>query len=546
MINMYDILNKRLNKEETIQSKMPDIISAFIEFYGEENKDKILTKLNNMILICTISPESLKYLLHELKKAKNKNLIQTFLNQTKIEYQNIENKIFINNNFEALNKNILNKIIKDEKQNEIYQIYKTLLKQYSTFIADIKPYEIYIKKCKKLKKTIQNKYLNALIQKYKYLFTEEELNEYNLNGQISKKMYLYFGNNLNVPSIIESFSKDSNLILNNPHAPKWQKISIQNDRIKYYKQMNIDLGNDYKEYQKSLNCISVTPNQDLIEEIILTKEYFEMKMYNDYYTSLPQYIQNEEKIKNLNLLSSDSGYNAGTFIYQKTYVTPNLKKINNKYIEMPLVNINFDEITDFTDNYIIHELNHVYELNLLNLDQNGALYICGWDTIYEANTSSNNLYPLKTELSNRNYEAFNEIINELITEDIMSILHKNNVYMFTNKEKAQNISNNIYQNTKFLAQTFYNEFKDEIIKSRNGNIEYIFNACGKENFENLNQLFNEFNKHWIGTNAIKLFQELEANVKNENTQKFQEILKKRDIILKQMLEYKKNQKGKNK
>lgn len=56
-------------------------------------------------------------------------------------------------------------------------------------------------------------------------------------------------------------------------------------------------------------------------------------------------------------------------MYLGTYVTPNVKQENNNYIPFSLVNINFDYPDEFLDKRIIHELNHVYELNLVSVNE---------------------------------------------------------------------------------------------------------------------------------------------------------------------------------
>ena len=103
-------------------------------------------------------------------------------------------------------------------------------------------------------------------------------------------------------------------------------------------------------------------------------------------------------------------------MYLGTYVTPNVKQENNNYIPFSLVNINFDYPDEFLDKRIIHELNHVYELNLVSVNEKGADYTSVWEALHENVNPQNELLPLKEDSCKREYELFNEIINELIAQ----------------------------------------------------------------------------------------------------------------------------------
>ena len=579
---MIEYLERRLSPEKTIQNYLPKIIQTFIEYYGEENKDNIINKFQNIFLICTQTPSGLKNNLFHLKQTYGQELIKIFFQNINFDY-NTENvqkffgteklilenptltpigKLFTIINNEQVPTHLKNSFLKDikplitlfypqhenletiiktnnlEKLSKIYAPYQELLQSYNNFKSKLTPYYHYIAQCKKLKKQLKQKYTLELIEIFKDYFNEEEIQTFKEKGYLSGKLALYLGDSLDVPSKIEAFSTESQKLIENPNAEPWQVNSIIEDRITFFRNMGINLDNVYQNYQNNPECQAIMPNKELVKNIRDAKEELETKMYNEYFTSISKYQKTREKIDNLNLCVKDDGYNAGTFMYNATYITPNAKEENGIFKPFSLININFDIIDEFIDQRIIHEFNHAYELSLKKVDEKEINYTCGWENFFETLNPNSNLWPLYENKTKRTYESFNEIINEIIAQEITEKMHKNGVYIFYPQNQAKIKNGTSYESTRFLVQTFYDIFKEEIIKSRNGNIEYLFNACGQENFDSLNELFHEFIQNWPGSNATKLFHDIENNIDNEDTQKFKEIIRKRNKILVNMLKYK--------
>ena len=580
---MIEYLERRLSPEITLQKYLPQITETFIGYYGEENRGNIEKKFQNILLICTQTPNGLKSKLFSLKKDYNRELIKKFFNKINLDYtENNIKKIFGDNEPAFDYPNLLPiekylKIINDEdmpiylknsflrdikplitlfypsvedidtfvktndlvKLNKICDIYRDILNEYNSFKEEIKPYTDYLNECKKIKKNLKRKYTLELVQKFQEYFSNEEIKNFKEKGYLSGKILLYLGYTIETPSMVEAFSTESQKIIDDPKSISWQATSIINDRIKFFKDMGLDLGDKYQNYQDNPKCREIIPSQDLIKEIRDTKEDLEMRMYNEYFTSISEYTNTRNKIDALDLHLKDDGYNAGTFMYAGTYVTPNVKWENGSFIPFSLVNINFDNIDDFMDKRIIHELNHVYELDLLGADETGANYTCGWEKFHGSVSTEDKLLPLYEDNTKREYELFNEIINELIAQEITEQLHDKGIYIFCDSSHAKIKGGTGYESTRFLAQNFYEEFKSEILASRHGNMNYIFDACGEDNFNNLNELFHLFKDKWPGLKTMGLYEDLQNKIDNENTKTFYEIINKRDEILTSMIEYRK-------
>ena len=65
---MNNQLYKKLNATNTITASLPRIIEAFTTFYGEQERERITEKFNNMIIIGYMSPEKISQILKEDKK----------------------------------------------------------------------------------------------------------------------------------------------------------------------------------------------------------------------------------------------------------------------------------------------------------------------------------------------------------------------------------------------------------------------------------------------------------------------------------------------
>jgi hypothetical protein len=196
------------------------------------------------------------------------------------------------------------------------------------------------------------------------------------------------------------------------------------------------------------------------------------------------------------------------------------------------------------DANIIHELNHVFELNLVNVDGMSCEFICGWDII-ESNfgKTPEEVKSLEPRIEKRKYELFNEIINELIAQGICELMHNDGVTVFDEPDNSRYERTTSYEDYLFLVKDFFAEFKEPILESRrNGNIEIIFNEVGKENFDELNSLIIEFYNNFKEMRIYKLLSALNNNEDNEMTRIYYDLLDRRDKVLENMRNYKQEHK----
>lgn len=582
---MNDTLYKMLEPTNTIEQALPKIMQAFIDFYGEENREYIENKFNNLLIVGYGLPDKIDSILSEIKRNIKEELIEKFFDELNIALEKrneFKNILFSNYDFEYLSLIPLQKYIDYKEISKDSQFYDSKKKSALEFLKQINPsinlenmeelemsgvfseideliplYKniigLYNEEMKKLTKYIkQNEFYKQskrqiftshyeqLLNEFSYLIPANEMEKLKQNGVSSiyncPLTNSYLGRILTDTPIIDAFSLESEELLIS--GRDWQKDSIRRDRIEFFKSNGIDLGNDYEKYMNNSECQKIIPKEELIIKIKNRKKELEELALNLFYKSTEEYKYNRKRIDDKELLLKDDGYNANAYFNGATFVSPNISNKNGIFELEPIMCIN-TSLKEYIDKFVIHELNHVFELGFIK-EQDGILdFVCGWDYLSGSiNSTPELIEKLQENKKKREYELFSEIINELIAQEITALMHSNDIYIFNNKENAKDKGGTSYENTVFLIKDFYETYKKEIIESRkNGNIQILFDKVGEENFNSLNQLFHEYYKNFSGMLVYSLFDDLQANKDTELTRKYYELISKRDEILKSMNEY---------
>lgn len=564
---MNENIIKKLNPTETINKALPVITEAFINFYGESERERITNSFKNLLIIGYSQPDEIKKMINKDKNEKINNLIKNFNNNCGFDYIKFEainvyisylngkrdketkEKVvnFLQGIYPEINITINNidELINQSRFKEIDFIipfYNQLRKDFNSYLEEIKPYTEYINKCDKLKFLLEKKYTKKLMSECSYLFSKDEYqkleNELDrgLSIKSNSKIKNYFGSLLGNTALIESFSEDNQELIDNND---WKKQTILMDRVTYFNNLGIDLGNDYETYIKDFRVKELYPSKEMVNKLINIKKEIYTQMINEYYTSLPEYKVNKERIRKSGLLDKDDKYDANSYYNKKTMEAINLKKVGNEYIINPILLFYVGEFGHYLDHHLIHELNHVVELSLKELDGEYYSCICGWEVESgKINGEMKDVVSLEDSTNKGKYELFNEIINELISQEISDILTKEEHFIFNSKSDKVNEGGTFYERMKFLVSDFYEIYKREIIKSRNnGNMDYIFEVVGKNNFEALNELFHIYKDNFIDSVELGFNKEFNEKIRIEKAIKYEELKIRRDKIILKMQEY---------
>lgn len=579
-----ETISQRFNASLIIQEKLSQIIEAFVNFYGEKERSYIEDKFKKLYIVSYANPKSYeRIILNNDKKVKSyfeeklvaelnipKEKKRRFLESIFGEYEIFDNDTPIETYIKCLTQSISNKSypkisqllnyfgknsdintlirhIKNggyEEVNQTIEIYQEIKKEYNRYLASTKIYRDYIMRCQELYNKLEIKYLRKYINEIKDIFTKEELLEIekflknNLShSELSPKIKNYIGTNpLNSPTIVEAFNDESENIIQKDDS--WQKRSIIQDRITYFKNLGINLGENYKRYELSKEAQATVPTDEFINHLKNIRESLRNDLMTEYYENLPEYIKYRQEITNLNLLDREDNFNAKSYHQNSTFTCPNITFDGTNYHLKQLLFISMGSREEYLDNTLIHEFNHIYETILQDITPNNYLCISGWDVLEGTITNSSTSEHIEHKRNYRPYELFNEVINELISQEICSEMHQNSSYILNTPNEAKIGNGTTYELTTFLVSDFYQKYKKSIIDSRkNGNINIIYNEVGKENFEALNTLIinfsNKFNrqKYEYTTACIGM------GIETETTKELKKIIKIRDSILENMKKY---------
>lgn len=541
----------KLGKEGRKEKYIEDTYNDIKKYLNELTKEEYLKIIETKVL-----PEKYQNIPYWLK-----NNIQYTTNLQNIE-ENYEKSF---NKASSLIRKIIPRCTLDnfdinneeiEKLDKVIEKYKETLKEYENFEKENIEYFNEIQVNKDLEISLREKYYKEFLKENIDLIKEEDRQgviEY-LND--SKKSYLMnysvrrlLGSSIQSESILESFYEEQEDILNNEETSAFIKNNIIENRIKYFNNIGINLGNNYNLYLENEDVKSNWPTKERLEKFRATKNKLINNFMKEYYLNTVSHKRLRQVVDSKNLLNKDDGLDQTMYNSSlgKTCVATNLKEIDGKLEAAPLVMISFGGFDGALDHDIIHELNHLYELSLESVINNKAVYLCGWDICEDDIVGEVNDYiDITKEEPKRSYELFNEIINEVIAQEIEEKMHEKGIHILDSSRNSKVKGNTSYEASFFIIKDFYKEFRDEIIKSRcNGNIKEILDVVGEKNFNDLNDLFDIYFENLSGLKKMQLLDDIKNNRTTNLTIKYYEIVDKSKEIMERMREESKKKKGEN-
>jgi len=423
--------------------------------------------------------------------------------------------------------------------NKLFKSHLLSCQRFTAFQEELTPYIEEVKHNQLVSKELKDYFYTKYLTENMALINENQ-NEIN-KILAEKKFYLLnsetrmiFNDSFLFPSALKCFTKEQSLLLESPATKENIKNQIKRDRIRYFNFYGIQLGTDYNNYVESIECQKLWPSEELADNLERCREKIKKEYDKAYFESIAPKKPFYQEAKNEKFLNLDTGINYKLYTEDRTMIHPCFKKDENGNIKLfPILLINFNSLdSNHIDHDICHELNHLYELYYEFLNSDTYTITCGWDTFTESLDESS------TSKELRPYESFNEIINELISQEITNKMHENNIYLFDNPNNCQTKNITGYEYSAFLVQDFYEYFKKDIIKGRKGgNIKHIWSIVGKDNFEELNKLFQTFADNFQGMKIYSVLSDLSKGLDTEATRIYHDLENQSKIIFKKMQEY---------
>lgn len=447
----------------------------------------------------------------------------------------------------------LDEIFNNKDIDTLLESYREALQQHLLFKQEHKKHFESQKRNDKLENLLKDKYFMLYIKENIDLIPEENRKPiYDfLNGE-TKNFYpnnyisTVLGYSLFSTSILEYFSEENDLALEDPNL-SWKANSIKRNRVEYFQLLGIDLGEDYEAYVNNPECQSKWPSKRIVQRVVDSKNKYMNKFNNELFLGIDEYREIREKIDSLDLLDKEDSFNASLLTDSGTFVNPNIRMTDEGYDIFSLFVISFNNLNDDAlDHHIVHELNHLFELVLNKVNGKEYEMLVGWDYAGGQidNERKEEVETVNIDKKKRQYELFNEIINELIAQGICELMHNDGVTVFDEPGNSKYKHTTSYEDYLVLVKDFFDEFKEPILESRrNGNIEVIFNEVGKENFDELNSLIIEFYEHFKEMKIYKLLSALKKKEDNEMTRIYYDLLDRRDKVLENMRNYKQEHKA---
>lgn len=446
----------------------------------------------------------------------------------------------------------LDEVLNNKDIDILLESYKEALQQFELFEQEHKKVFKSKERAEELQGLLSEKFYIMYVRDNIDLIPESErqpLYDY-LDGK-TKNFYhnqyisRMLGYSLSSTSLLEYFNEESESALTDTNN-HWKADTIKRNRIEYFKLLGIDLGTDYDAYVNNTECQRIWPSKEIVQRVIDSKNKYLNKYNNELFLSIDEYREIRESIDKLGLLDKQDSFNATLLTDSGTFINPNLRITDKGYDVFSLFVISFNDINSETlDHHIVHELNHLFEIMLNRINGNEYEMLVGWDYAsgHIDNEKQEEVDTINIDKTKRQYELFNEIINELIAQGICELMHNDGVTVFDEPDNSRYKRTTSYEDYLFLVKDFFSEFKEPILESRrNGNIEIIFNEVGKENFDELNSLIIEFYKNFKEMKIYKLLSSLKNNEDNEMTRIYYDLLDRRDKVLENMRNYKQEHK----
>ena len=579
MMYMNEETKRKLNSTQTIADNMDNIIEAFVTYYGEENRERITNRFSNMIIAGHITLKQMERIINDDENEKISKLVQEFFEKIKnnplyredkrdeifyastLKYSNLQPieayiKAMNGENYSELYfKKFIDIFLSDrgyskydeislndrQELDKIVIAYQETMAKYNSYLKELSGYREYISKMNRFSEELDYKYRIEMIKEIREYFSEEEyykiINSERHMINSNSKLRNVIGYQIDSKALISAFNKDNEEILMSGNDD-WKTDSIKRDRIEYFKNLGIDLGDNYEDYVSSGIVSSKRPREEFVMRVERLREKYLDKKRNDFYNNFLEYTKTMEEIDRANLFDKAYGYGIETYLGSQTCIYPNVKQNGNTYQEYPVLSMSMDGLEEYLDHNLIHELNHVYEFNLLEVNDNGYLAVTGWDRL-NCNINGEESDEI------REYELFNEIINEMISQEITEILFNRKQYVFNDQSNAKYSGGTSYERTKFIIKEFYDRYKEEILASRrNGDLSNLTDKVGLDNFNNFNSLFAKFYEYFPGFSLVSAFDDYKQEKDTDLSRKLKEILDEKNKILSLMSEYKKEEKSK--
>lgn len=518
----------KVNLDNPLEGKIPQIIEYFVKFYGEKYRERITDRITNSTLVFANiyndemeSDNSIKHSydfdVNEkfekfLKEKYNAEVLseEVYCNyyyaksyakmRTNTEKSKLVEYLNCFSNFKGLT---LEELQDKEKQVEefvtdIFSYTDDLLKQRDELYKEEKKEYIRItrEKTEKIDKNYKNE-LNktvcaSIFKHFNIDFTPKNVKE------VLKFVPTYVDMLMKLPDFVTDFDKDRyGFMFFKLHA-------LEGDTSKSYKPLNMKQIQAFKQDVDNLQLVD-----ELTE--LEHKKFFELNnLYVPYEELINKNVTDKKfiLINGLEALRNEEAEAA-------TYFPASLDEPNKTKAVCV-----FNSFYNLSSSDIIHELNHVVEADI-KLSKNNIVSIkTGFrytKQYLEGDSTGDYFYPD----AKHDFAIFNEVVNDYLTNKINDILIKDNFRIGDVKLPS---TTSAYADLFPIFKDFIEENMKDIIRCRMSSKPLLFNKfIGEDNYQKLayysDKIFELYRKYDIVSDVLEkvhIYDEIESK-RGENS-----------------------------
>lgn len=528
----------------------PYIIDTFTKVYGDEYRDTISKKINNMHVFYYYNTDYLTEYIADIKMCKRREYSIRFLDRIGIDvkkyikanymeslgkeveeilkyyisssfknignkfnpihvYQinnpndpeiSLENKLLIINhllgnnheeitieNYESFKETKEYQVVLS-KIKEINLVYNELLAEYKKWEERLKPYDEFIFS-EQIRKLIILNDKKRTIFKDIYAKLPISVKDAISNLPLEKQITFIFGSSdIGSSTLIEAFSSKNMEKLKSKNISDYEKALILSSQISYLKNFGVTIDKKIiNDYSKYIKFI----NEDKIKKYIPSSELVEfitLIRKNTYEYALREYYSTTEALKGCRGNDILCSYLYSMIINERVCVIPSslLENDNGAIMFYSLRSCGCSLYT------YMHECGHVIDKN-----EKG----CGFESLgsYDDNPPRNSY-----DSRFRKYERLNETLNDIFTIEAMELLHNQGLYLIEPQEfTLQDVSNiNTPLLTKNILKPLLTKFRKEVIKAKiNADPNELIKYIGKDNYDDLVDVVNKID--YLARNGVE-------------------------------------------
>lgn len=329
-----------------------------------------------------------------------------------------------------------------------------------------------VEELNKIRTTINQKYLEEFLGQVK---SKTDLSDNDIKLLFENDMFKKY-------SLIETFGSNAQEIIDTEPKNRIQQIQtkqISKDREEFYNisdiknispQLADELSQLYIKYSSlaKKELLQLSLNYEVNKEKIAEHQFLEDVNFD---LSFYDFEEQQHNGVQPNFILNDDGE---TILYPIITFSTVKKKIEAMF-----------GAEDYFDVLLIHELNHIIGMHLLDYNGKSNYQLQMGLTIIDTGKNTTKYYFAS---------MLDEIFNQKVAKEVTKKLHSKGIYLIDNPNKSRIEDTSLYEMGEFLLVDFFSNYFDKLLQiyASGEGLEELYQEIGSENVKELGLLIEEF------------------------------------------------------